>query len=382
VNDIGIASTPTCGVFVTHLQAAAGLQITASHNPVQWNGLKPFTSQGSVFDAETGRKLLDILESRNFAWQPWNHVGQIETTHSAAAVHQDRVLKLIDVASISKRKFRVVLDCNRGSGGMLGPKLLESLSCEVTVLGGTPDGQFEHTPEPLAENLTGLCEAVLQNNADIGFAQDPDADRLAVVDNTGRYIGEELTLALCADHVLAKRPGPVVVNGSTSRLTADIAESYGCEFHRSHVGEANVVAKMIDVNAVLGGEGNGGVIEPQVGFVRDSFVSMAYFLDGLAERDCTLADWVDSLPSYTIVKNKIICPRERIDDACRALLSAYPDAKPTEEDGLRLDWPDRWVQVRASNTEPIIRVIAEAPDESTAKTLCSEAMQLVSQSIG
>ena len=221
---------------------------------------------------------------------------------------------------------------------------------------------------------------------------DPDADRLAIIDNTGRYIGEELTLGLAADHVLSRKKGPVVVNGSTSRVTADLAEKYGCPFHRSHVGEANVVAKMLEVGAILGGEGNGGVIEPQVGFVRDSFVSMAYVLDGLALRrsqthdragspERQLCAWVDSLPKYSIIKDKLHCPRERVDRACDALRMAYADARVTEGDGLRLDWSDRWVQVRASNTEPIIRVIAEAPGDQAARSLCAEAVSFARQAV-
>ena len=228
-------------------------------------------------------------------------------------------------------------------------------------------------PEPTRDNLTSLCEAVQAIGADVGFAQDPDADRLAIVDETGRYIGEELTLGLCVDHVLSRRPGPVVVNGSTSRVTADLAEKYDCPFYRSHVGEANVVAKMREVSAVLGGEGNGGVIDPQVGFVRDSFLGMAYVLDGLAQGKTSVGAWADSLPRYTIVKNKLTCPREKVERACEALKTAYGDASASEGDGLRLDWPDRWVQVaRASNTEPILRVIAEAPAEDTARTLVAK----------
>ena len=251
----------------------------------------------------------------------------------------------------------------------------------MIVMGGVADGQFEHPAEPLKDNLTTLMDAVKRHGADVGFAQDPDADRLAIVDNTGRYIGEELTLGLAADHVLSRQKGPVVVNGSTSRVTADLAAKYGCPFHRSHVGEANVVAKMLEVNALLGGEGNGGVIEPQVGYVRDSFVSMAYVLDGLVSRRSSLADWVDTLPKYTIVKDKLQCPRERVDRACAALRAAYTSASATEGDGLRLDWPDRWVQVRASNTEPIIRVIAEAPDDAKAKALCAEAVELAKKAV-
>ena len=382
VLDADVATTPTCGVLVAEHGAAAGLQITASHNPVQWNGLKPFTSAGSVFDAETGKRFVDLLQSGKFAYQSSDGVGCVEAISDPAGPHIARVMKLIDAAAIQDRALKVVLDCNHGSGAVATPSFLQQLGCDVTVLGGTADGQFEHTPEPLAENLTSLCEAVRSAGADVGFAQDPDADRLAVVDNDGRYIGEELTLALAADFVLATRKGPVVVNGSTSRATADIAARYGCDFHRSHVGEANVTAKMKEVDAVLGGEGNGGVIEPHVGYVRDSFVSMAYVLAGLTQRGDTLADWADALPQYTIVKDKLTCPREQVDAACDALRSAYADAAPTEGDGLRLDWDDRWVQVRASNTEPIIRVIAEAPEESTAKSLCRDAVEIARKAAG
>ena len=387
VVDAGIASTPTCGVLINHLNAQAGLQITASHNPIQWNGLKSFSSEGSVLDAAAGKQLVDILEADSMNWVKWDQLGTIERVEDPSAPHREKVLNLVDVPVIQTRKLKVVLDCNHGSGSVLGPRLLKELGCEVHVLGGIPDGQFEHTPEPLQENLAGLCEAVLHSGADAGFAQDPDADRLAIVDNTGRYIGEELTLALCVDHVLSQRQqsglsnGDVVVNGSTSRVTADIAEKQGCQFHRSYVGEAHVVAKMKEVSAIIGGEGNGGVIEPKVGYVRDSFVGMAYILEGLATGNRSLADWADAMPHYTIVKDKISCQRERVAAACNALKAAYPDAAAQEGDGLRLDWDDRWVQVRASNTEPIIRVIAEAPDESSANTLCKEAKAIVNREV-
>ncbi len=380
VFDLGIASTPTCGVMVTALKAAAGLQLTASHNPIEWNGLKPFSPRGSVFDKAAGERLLEVINGTP-GYRKWSELGSVEQVSDPIGEHQRRVFKLVDVAKIRAKSFKVVLDCNHGSGSLLGPQLLRELGCEVIVMGGTADGQFEHPAEPLKANLTTLMAAVTKHGADVGFAQDPDADRLAIVDNLGRYIGEELTLGLAADHVLSRCQGPVVVNGSTSRVTADIAAKYGCQFHRSHVGEANVVAAMLEVNALLGGEGNGGVIEPQVGYVRDSFVSMAYVLDGLAARRTTLADWVETLPKYTIVKDKLHCPRERVDLACAALRAAYGTAKATEGDGLRLDWPDRWVQVRASNTEPIIRVIAEAPDEIKAQSLCAEAIELAKNAV-
>lgn len=381
VIDIGIAATPTTGFLVHHLGAAGGLEITASHNPVEWNGLKPFSGDGAVFDEARGKALLALLAKDSLELVRWNSLGQTDERPNAGEAHVARVLELVDVATIRKRRLKVVLDCNHGSGGVLGPKLLEALGCEATVLGGTPDGAFEHSAEPLKENLTGLCDAVKSRGADVGFAQDPDADRLAIVDNRGRYIGEELTLALCADYVLARTPGPLVVNASTSRASADIAARHGSAFHRSAVGEANVVARMREVGAVIGGEGNGGVIEPQVGYVRDSLVGIAYVAAGLAGvgsgQPRTLSDWVDSFPSYSIVKDKLTCPADRVGAACAALERKYPDATAAHGDGLRLDWPDRWVQVRASNTEPILRVIAEAPDEARAVTLCREAMAAV-----
>jgi phosphomannomutase len=381
VVDAGIVSTPTCGYLVRHLGAAAGIEITASHNPIEWNGLKPFSREGSVFDEAAGKRLLNLLNADSLPLVRWDRLGSTTEATDAGQAHLDRVRQLVDVAAIRQRRLKVVLDCNHGAGAAWGPRLLDAFGCDSTILGGTPDGQFEHTPEPIQENLTGLCDAVVHHGADVGFAQDPDADRLAIVDNRGRYIGEELTLALCADFVLARTPGPIVVNGSTSRVTADVAERHGCAFSRSHVGEANVVAKMREVGAVFGGEGNGGVIEPKVGYVRDSFVGMAYILAGLVARTGTTADWADTMPRYVIVKDKLTCPRDRAEAACRALESKYADATASRGDGLRLDWTDRWVQVRASNTEPILRVIAEAPTQDVATALCADAIAVVRQAV-
>lgn len=379
--DADIASTPTCGVLVQELKAAGGLQITASHNPIEWNGLKPFGPEGSVFNGSQGEKLLGILQNRAFRYAGWQALGSCGALADPHLPHLRRVEALVDVARIRQKPFKVVLDCSHGAGAILGPRLLETLGCEVLALGGVADGQFEHNPEPLAQNLTGLSAAVRQRGADVGFAQDPDADRLAIVDEQGRYIGEELTLALCADWILSRTPGPVVVNGSTSRVSADIATKYGCPFYRSHVGEANVVAKMREVGAIVGGEGNGGLIEPRVGYVRDSFAAMAYVLEGLAASGRKLSAWVDALPKYSIVKDKITCERDRVGAACAALRRRYSDATVTEGDGLRLDWTDRWVQVRASNTEPILRVIAEAPQAGQARQLCDEALELVRSTV-
>lgn len=378
VLDGGVAMTPTCGVLVQHHGAAAGLQITASHNPLEWNGLKPFSPSGGVLTATQGKELVALLDGGGFAAAGWREVGSVETLADPHGPHLRRVLDLVDQDAIRAKRFRVLLDCNRGSGATATPAFLrDELGCEVTTLGGVPDGLFEHTPEPTEANLRGLCEEVRGGDFHGAFAQDPDADRLAVVDETGRYVGEELTLALCADHVLAGRKGPLVVNGSTSRVNQDVAERHGCAFHRSAVGEANVVEEMNRVGAALGGEGNGGVIDPRVGPVRDSLVSIALILDGLAKRGGTLSDWVDSLPRYAIVKKKFGVPSpDRVPAACDALAAAYPDATETRGDGLRLDWPDRWVQVRASNTEPIARVIAEAPTAEVAEALAAEATQI------
>ena len=381
VLDAGICTTPGCGVLVKHHQAAGGLQITASHNPIEWNGLKPFAPDGSVFNRELGQQLIRILEQDDIAWKDWSALGKVTPLEDPAAVHIRKVLDLVDVDAIRKKKFRVVLDCNHGSGAVGGPQLLQALGCDVVVLGGTPDGRFEHIPEPIEKNLGELCRQVVNHKAHAGFAQDPDADRLAIVDNTGRFIGEELTLALAADFVLERRKGPFVVNGSTSRVTADIAARHGCQFHRSFVGEAHVCAKMRAVQAIFGGEGNGGVIEPRIGYVRDSLVSMAYVLAGLAEKKTTLEKWADSLPFYTIVKDKITCPASAVPQACAALRDAFPDADARDGDGLRLDWADRWVQVRASNTEPIIRIIAEAPNTDDAVRLIDKALQVVKSAV-
>ncbi|MAT14086.1 MAG: phosphoglucosamine mutase [Planctomyces sp.] len=373
VIDAGIASTPTCGVLVKHHQANGGLQVTASHNPIQWNRLKPFTKEGSVFDRNTGDRFLEVLNKGEFNYKDWSGIGKVTFLPDSWKPHLDKILSLVDVELIRSRKFKVVLDCNHGSGAILGPLLLEELGCEVHLIGGTADGQFEHTPEPTEENCRSVGQKIVSAGAAVGFVQDPDADRLAIIDEAGRYIGEELTLALCVDHVLATRKGPVVVNGSTSRVTADIAEKHGCPFSRSYVGEANVVAHMREVRAVIGGEGNGGLIDPEIGWVRDSFLAMAYVLEHLAKTDTSLSEWVAQLPSYAIIKDKIECVPEAVPVAAAALQRAFEDARVTEGDGLRLDWEKSWVQVRASNTEPIMRIIAEAPSTNEAEQIIRQS---------
>ena len=256
---------------------------------------------------------------------------------------------------------------------MLGRRLLDELGCEVNLLGGEPDGQFVHPAEPTAENLTEVARAVKDSQVAIGFCQDPDADRLAIIDEKGRYVGEEYTLALCLDHVLRQRQGAVVTNCSTSRMSQDIALKHGSTFHNAPVGEANVVGVMLANDAVFGGEGNGGPIDPRVGYVRDSFVGMALILDAMAAREMPVGDLADELPRYAIHKIKVTIDRDKIATALDMLEKNFSDATASRLDGLRLDWPDSWLLVRASNTEPIVRIIAEATTIDAAKALCSEA---------
>jgi len=287
------------------------------------------------------------------------------------------VLSLVDIEQIRARKFRVLLDANHGAGSVLGRPMLEALGCDVFTLGATPDGLFEHPPEPTAENLATVLGQVKRRKADVGFCQDPDADRLAVIDETGRYLGEEYTPAICIAHLLETRQGPVVTNCSSSRMSQDVAEKFGVPFYHAAVGEANVCDVMLEHDAVIGAEGNGGVIDPRVGLVRDSFVGMALILDAMAKREQPVSALADELPRYEIVKTKITLPKEKLEAGLRALQEHFREAKPSQLDGLRLDWPDKWMLVRASNTEPIVRAIAEAKSEQEAAELCEEAARIL-----
>jgi phosphomannomutase len=375
----GIAATPTTGVLVRHLGAAGGIQITASHNPLPYNGLKLFSAAGRVIPAGPGEMVLRRYRSGHPAWVAHDRLGSGELLTDTHSVHLALVLATVRPERIRKRQFRVLLDANHGAGGPLGRRLLEELGCTVTILGEEPNGQFAHTPEPTAENLAGVCSAVTAAGADVGFCQDPDADRLAVIDAAGRYIGEEYTVALCAGHVLRRARGPIVTNCSSSRMTQDLAERAGVPFFRSAVGEANVVDCMLAKEAIFGGEGNGGPIHPGAGLVRDSFVGMALLLDAMAQRELPIGDLADALPRYEIVKTKIALAKEKIPAALAALESHFADARADRMDGLRLDWPDRWLLVRGSNTEPIVRAIAEAPTAAEARRLCNEAAEVLTR---
>jgi phosphomannomutase len=371
--DAGIAATPTLGVLVRHYNAVGGVQISASHNPPPYNGLKLFNHEGRVIPAAAGKFVLERYRQANFAWVPHDQIGTIRPLPDSTGPHLKLLLEIVDAAAIRRRGCKVLLDANAGAGSLLGRTLLQQLGCQMTILGGDPTGRFLHPPEPTADNLKSVQEQVVAAGADIGFCQDPDADRLAVIDEQGRYIGEEYTVALCLDHVLRQKVGHVVTNCSTSRMAEDLAAKYHATFSRSAVGEANVVDEMKRRDAIFGGEGNGGPIDPRIGYVRDSFVGMALILAALAERKCKTSDLVQELPRYEIHKTTTPLASERLPAALTALEKHFADAKADRLDGLRLDWPDRWLIVRGSNTEPIVRIIAEAPQATAAAQLCAAA---------
>jgi len=375
--DLGVQATPTVGVAVRQFEAAGAIQITASHNPLPYNGLKLFSPQGRVLPQNAGQAVLATYRAGRFEWAAYDRIGPRQAIADPARGHLEAVLELVDVDRIYRRGFRVVLDANHGAGAVLGRRLLEELGCELIIRGEQPDGQFEHPPEPTAENLADVPRAVVEAEADVGFCQDPDADRLALIDHGGRYIGEEYTVALCAEHILSQRRGPIVINTATSRMNEDIARRHGVPIHRAPVGEANVVDAMLEHEAIFGGEGNGGPIDPRVGLVRDSFVGMALVLDAMTRRDLPLAALADELPRYEIVKTKYPLPADRVGPAIEALLKLFPEAQIDRRDGLRLQWPDRWLLLRASNTEPIVRAIAEAPTAAEAQALCDRAAQVL-----
>jgi len=389
VIDAGVVATPTLGVLVRARGAAAGIEISASHNPPQYNGLKLFSAEGRVLPADAGQKVLDryrqMIAGKSSTgggsaadWAAYDQLGTVSVAGDTTSEHIEAVLRLVDVAAIRRRRFRVLLDANHGAGSVAGSPLLAELGCHTILLGGHADGRFAHTPEPTAENLAGILAQVPALDSQIGFCTDPDADRLAIIDERGRYLGEEYTLALCVDHVLRRRPGAIVTNCSTSRMAEDLAKKYGVPFFRSAVGEANVVDAMLAHDAALGGEGNGGVIDPHVVLVRDSVVGMAIVLDAMTARELPVGHLADDLPRYEIVKTKVTLPAERIAGALASLEKHFAGAVCDRLDGVRFDWPGKWLLVRASNTEPVVRAIAEAPTAAEAQALCNRAITALS----
>ncbi|MCA9199664.1 MAG: phosphoglucosamine mutase [Planctomycetales bacterium] len=372
-----VAATPTVGVLVRQHHAAGGIQISASHNPPPYNGLKLFGPDGRVISAGPGERVLQRYRTNESHWTSFDKVGRVHVCDDTTSEHLRLVLDTVDVGRIRSMQFNVLLDSNHGAGSVLGRKLLDELGCNVTCLGEEANGIFAHTPEPTAENLRDVGTKIVSAGAAVGFCQDPDADRLALIDENGRYVGEEFTLAIVLNHVLATRKGAVVTNCSTSRMSQDLAEKYGVPFFHSKVGEANVCDTMMAQSAVYGGEGNGGPIDPQVGYVRDSFVGMAQVLDAMAATNKSISELAADLPQYAIHKDKVSVEGKDLPTLLAKLEQHFADASANHQDGLRLDWPGKWLLVRASNTEPIVRFIAEAPTIAEAEQLCQDAAKVV-----
>jgi phosphomannomutase len=377
VIDCGIAPTPTCGVAVRVNAAAGGMQVTASHNPAPWNGLKMFGPDGAVLPAAEGEKVRALFEEGRFPAATWDKVGTRQTIANPFRPHRDTVMYQLDVDKLRRCQFDVLLDANGGAGGEAGMDLLRGLGCVVRPIGCENDGDFVHEPEPVPSHLRGVARQVKESNVVAGFCLDPDSDRLALIDEDGNCLSEELTLALAVQYRLTQERGPVVVNMSSSRVVQDVCNRFGVPFYRSAVGEANVVALMRESGALIGGEGNGGVIDPRVGWVRDPFIGMGLILSLMAETNKSLSRLAAELPQYTIVKDKYDLPREKLPAAYRALKARWPEATADETDGLRLDWQASWLHVRGSNTEPVVRVIAEAPTADAARELCGAAGKMM-----
>ena len=377
VVDVGLVATPTVQLAVEHHRAAGGIILTASHNPVEWNALKFVGPDGIFLDGIAGTQVRELAAGESLPRAGYKAIGGVEADADAIARHLAAVLALraVDLRKIRRRRFRVALDTVRGAGGAVMPELLERLGCRVTAINLETDGLFPRPPEPVPENLRDLGALVRRRKADIGIAVDPDVDRLAIVDEQGRPIGEDYTLAFAVRAVGPSARRPVVCNLSTSLVVDDAAKASGASVIRAAVGEAYVARKMIELKAVIGGEGNGGVMYPALHVGRDAPVAGALVLALLARERATVSELVARAPRYTIVKAKV--PRgPRLAPVYDGLRRRFPDAVVDTQDGLRLAWPDRWLHVRPSGTEPIIRLIAEAPSGADAERLIEEGRRL------
>ena len=374
VVDCGLVPTPTAQLAVEHHGAAGAIIVTASHNPVEWNALKFVGADGLFLDRKAIERLFVLADGGSLARAPWDGLGGRVTDEGAVARHIDAILALphLDVGRMRRAAYTVVVDCVRGAGGTIMPTLLDQLGCRVVAIDAETDGRFPRAPEPVPANLASLGEEVRRVGADLGMAVDPDVDRLALVDTTGTPIGEDYTLAFAVSAVLERRVGPVAVNLSTSLVVDDAARPFGVQVSRAPVGEANVARAMQQVGAVIGGEGNGGVMLPELHLGRDAPVAAALILELLSRRGTTVRALVEGAPRYVIVKAK--APRRgELDPVYAGLLQGSRDAVIDRQDGLRLSWADRWLHVRPSGTEPIVRFIAEAPTAAEAEALVTAA---------
>lgn len=372
VIDLGLSTTPTVEIAVPMEKADGGIILTASHNPKQWNALKLLNEKGEFLSGANGEIILEIAEAEAFDFSEVDDLGEITINDSYMDIHIDEVLDLplVDAEAVAKRKFKVVVDGVNSSGGIIIPNLLEQMGVEVVKLYCEPNGHFPHNPEPLKEHLGDICKLVLEEKADFGIVVDPDVDRLAFISNDGEMFGEEYTLVACADYVLSKTPGNTVSNMSSSRALRDITNKHNGSYQASAVGEVNVVELMKKTNAIIGGEGNGGIIYPELHYGRDSLVGVALFLTYLANQNKTVAELRASYPQYYMSKNKIeLTPQIDVDAILVAMTEKYKNENITSIDGVKIDFATDWVHLRKSNTEPIIRIYTEAPTQAQADTL-------------
>ncbi len=380
VVNIGLATTPTTELAVRMTGADGGIIITASHNPRQWNALKLLNHEGEFLNKADGNKVLEIAEKEDFQYADVDHLGHYKEDNTFNQRHIDAVLalKLVDVEAIKKARFHVCVDTINSVGGIILPQLLTALGVEYEVLNGTPNGDFAHNPEPLEKNLGGIMERMRSGKFDLGIVVDPDVDRLAFICEDGRMFGEEYTLVSVADYVLTHTPGNTVSNLSSTRALRDVTEKHGGKYTAAAVGEVNVTTKMKEVGAVIGGEGNGGVIYPECHYGRDALVGIALFLSSLAQKGCKVSQLRATFPNYYIAKNRIdLTPSTDVDAILRKVKEMYSHEQVNDIDGVKIDFPDRWVHLRKSNTEPIIRVYSEAATMEEADALGKKIMQVV-----
>lgn len=375
VVNVGLCTTPGTEMAVIHYKADGGIIITASHNPKQWNALKLLNSSGEFLSDKDGKKVLAYAEADDMLFSAVDEIGKVVERASFDKIHIDAVLALplVDVPAVREKRFKVVVDAVNSVGGTVIPALLRQLGAEVVELNCTPDGRFAHNPEPIPQNLTEISQAVVREKADLGVVVDPDVDRLALVCQNGEMFGEEYTLVAVADYVLSQTVGNTVSNLSSSRALKDVTEARGGKYEAAAVGEVNVVAKMKATGAVIGGEGNGGVIYPELHYGRDALVGVALFLTLLAKSGKTMTELRAQYPSYFISKNRIeLTPDIDVDDVLSKIKAQYATEKVTDIDGVKIDFATEWVHLRKSNTEPIIRIYSESSDEASAQRLAEK----------
>ncbi len=380
VIDIGLATTPTTELAVRMSGAEGGIIITASHNPRHWNALKLLNAEGEFLTKDDGNEVLAIADTEDFSFADVDHLGKYIKDDAFNARHIEDVLnlRLVDTEAIAKAKFRVCVDAINSVGGVILPQLLDRLGVEYKILNGEPNGDFAHNPEPLEKNLSGIMEEMRSGKYDLGIVVDPDVDRLAFICEDGKMFGEEYTLVSVADYVLSHTPGNTVSNLSSTRALRDVTERHGGNYCAAAVGEVNVTTKMKEAGAVIGGEGNGGVIYPESHYGRDALVGIALFLSSLAQKGCKVSELRAQLPEYSIAKNRIdLTPSTDVDAILEKVKEMYKDEQVNDIDGVKIDFPDKWVHLRKSNTEPIIRVYSEAATMEEADLLGKTLMKVV-----